>query len=144
MAPSGEQLGAVGARFGINLIVRFGSSVTGRLHRRSDLDLGVLLGRSPLSLQAYGEMLHELQQLFADREVDLVVLNHADPLFLKKVTETCDLVYGSPRVLQRLKIYAFKRYQDHRRYLAFERKYVERALAERTGGDRRRLSLAGE
>jgi hypothetical protein len=31
-------------------------------------------------------------------------------------------------VLQELKIYAFKRYQDHRRFLAMERDYVARKL----------------
>ncbi len=31
------------------------------------------------------------------------------------------------RALQRLKIYAFKRYQDHRKYLEMERRYVERS-----------------
>jgi hypothetical protein len=66
-----------------------------------------------------------------DREVDVAILNRADPLFLKKITEDCRLVYGSPRDLQRMKIYAFKRYQDHRRYLDMERLYVEQLLADR-------------
>jgi hypothetical protein len=40
-------------------------------------------------------------------------------------------VYGDPRALEELKIYAFKRYQDHRRFFAMERAYVERFLRER-------------
>ncbi len=47
---------------------------------------------------------------------------------LKKIIERCRLLYGSPRRLAELKIYAFKRYQDHRRYLALEREYVQRML----------------
>jgi len=42
------------------------------------------------------------------------------------------LLYGPTRPLHELKIYAFKRYQDHRRFLAMERAYVRdkiRALA---------------
>jgi hypothetical protein len=38
------------------------------------------------------------------------------------------LLHGSPRRLHELKMYAFKRYQDHRRYLAMERDYVARAV----------------
>ena len=60
--------------------------------------------------------------------MDVAVLNHADPLFLKQVTERCELVYGSPRRLAEFKMYAFKRYQDHRRYLNMERAYVGRAI----------------
>ena len=76
-------------------------------------------------------VLQDLQSLFPGREVDLAVLNHADPLFLKKVTERCQLLTGSPARLQRLQLYAFKRYQDHRRFLALERDYVRRHAADR-------------
>jgi len=58
--------------------------------------------------------------------------NGMDPnqlsLFLKKITEQCRLLYGSPRALSELMIYAFKRYQDHRRFLAMEREYVSRRI----------------
>ena len=67
--------------------------------------------------------------LHPDHEVDVAIINHADPLFLKKISERCRLLYGSPRRLAELKIYAFKRYQDHRRYLDLEREYVQRTLA---------------
>ncbi len=132
MDPSSEQIAPIARKHGIILLLRFGSSVTGRLHAHSDVDLAVLLERVPGSLAAHAQLLEALQQLFPDREVDLVLLNRADPLLLRKITEGCRLVYGSLRELQRLKIYAFKRYQDHRRYLAMERSYVERSL-EGTG-----------
>jgi hypothetical protein len=66
--------------------------------------------------------------LFPEHEVDLAVLDRADPLFLKKVLERCELLAGSPPRLAELKTYAFKRYQDHRRYLKMERDYVRRFL----------------
>lgn len=128
MDPSGDLIEPIARKHGIVLLLRFGSSVTGRLHERSDIDLAVLLQRVPDSLAAQSDLLQDLQQLFPGREVDLAIVNRADPLFLKKITEACRLLYGSPRALQRLNIYAFKRYQDHRRYLEMERRYVERAL----------------
>jgi len=130
MDPSSEQIAPIARKHGIILLLRFGSSVTGMLHERSDVDIAVLLERAPRSLGAYGELLHDLQQLFPNREVDLALLNRADPLFLRKITEACHLLHGSPSVLQRLKIYAFKRYQDHRKYLELERMYVERSLQD--------------
>ncbi len=115
--------------YGIRLVLQFGSTVTGRVHPASDVDLGVLLERPSLTLEERSELLHELQRLFPDREVDLAILNHADPLFLKKVTEDCHLLYGGPADFQRFKLYAFKRYQDHRKYFDLERRFVAKALA---------------
>lgn len=120
---------AVARRYGIRLLLRFGSSVTGRVHAGSDLDLGVLVDHMPDSFSVLADCQTDLQALAPGREVDLVVLNHADPLLLKQVTDHCELVHGSPRQLEALKLYAFKRYQDHRRYLDMERSYVDRKIA---------------
>ena len=118
----------IARKYDIELIAEFGSMVTGHVHSRSDVDLAVLFrGRTP-SFRELADLGHELQALHPGREVDLAVINHADPLFLKKITERCRLLHGSPRRLAELRIYAFKRYQDHRRYLALEPEYVRRTL----------------
>jgi len=118
----------IARRHGIELLLEFGSVVSGHLHPRSDLDLAVLFDRPVVSFGERADLRHELQALSPGREVDLAIINHADPLFLRKITEQCRLLYGSPRRLAELRIYAFKRYQDHRRYLALERQYVQRTL----------------
>ena len=109
--------------------MQFGSTVTGQTHAQSDLDLGVLLERVPESFGALSDLIAELQALADGREVDLTVLNHADPLLLKQVIEHSRLLYGSERRFQALQLQAFKRYQDYRPYLAMERAYVERKSA---------------
>lgn len=125
---SKSEIDAIAAKHGIRLALQFGSSATGREHAASDVDLAVLLDEPPRSLEQHGELLHDLQQLYPARTLDLSILNHADPLFLKKVLERCILVHGTTRLLQELKIYSFKRYQDHRRYFELERHYVTRIL----------------
>jgi predicted nucleotidyltransferase len=121
----------IAARHGAVLLVQHGSTVSGPTHAHSDVDIGVLFDRPPASWFDLGELIAELQGEFPGREVDLAVLDRADPLFLKKVLERCRLLAGPPRRLAELKIYAFKRYQDHRRFLAHERAYLDRVLAER-------------
>ena len=37
----------------------------------------------------------QLHVLHPDHEVDVAIINHADPLFLRKITERCRLLYGS-------------------------------------------------
>jgi uncharacterized protein len=123
-----KRLEELAGRRGIRLLLQFGSSVTGRLHAGSDLDLGVWLEHVPVSFDELADLIADLQALEPGREVDVAVLNHADPLFLKRVTEEAVLVYGPQRVFQELRIYAFKRYQDHRRFFVMERDYMTRRL----------------
>jgi uncharacterized protein len=116
-------------RFRIRLILQFGSTVTGRTHDRSDLDLAVKLDSADVSLQTVLEMQEALQTQFPGREVDLAILNRADPLFLKKILESCRVLFGTPQDLARLRLYAFKAYQDFRPYLELERRHVAQRLA---------------
>ncbi len=124
-------LGAIAKKYGVRLVLQFGSSVTGRGHARSDVDIAVLLEQPTVSLADYAQLLHAVQRHFPDREVDFALINHADPLFLKKITDQCEILYGTMEELHRLKIYAFKRYQDHRRYFEMEGRFVDRFLAQR-------------
>jgi predicted nucleotidyltransferase len=121
-------LAEVACRHGIRLILQFGSTVDGPTHSQSDLDIALLLDTADVSLERLGTIRHELQLCFPDQEVDLVIINRADPLLLRKITERCRLLYGPIKTLQGLRLYAFKRYQDHRRFLDLERQYVNRTL----------------
>lgn len=116
-------------QYGIRLILQFGSTVAGRGHEQSDLDLAIMQSRADLPLRSLLEIQQKVQTLFPGQEVDLAVINRADPLFLKKITEQCSLLYGAPRDLARLRMYAFKRYQDYRRLLELERRFVAGRLA---------------
>ena len=127
-----QRLEEIARRFGVELMIEFGSVVSGHVHDHSDHDIAVLLDRPSLRFEELAALKHELRALDGDREVDVAIINHADPLFLRKLTEHCRLLYGSPRRLAELKMYAFKRYQDHRRYLPLEREYVERTLRRLT------------
>jgi len=125
---SREQIANLARAYGIRLLLLFGSAASGREHPESDVDLGVVLENPNLAFSARADLQHELQQLFPEREVDLAIINHADPLFLKKITEQCRLLYGDVRELYSLKMYSFRRYQDHRRFLEMERRYVKGLL----------------
>ena len=124
-----ERLGAVARKHGIRLLLQFGSTVSGRTHPRSDVDLAVLVERRPESLDAQVDLVSDVASLLPGRDADVAVINGADPLFLKQITERCRLLYGSERALHELRIYAWKRYQDHRRFLAMERDYVIRKIS---------------
>ncbi len=125
-----RRLSRIAQKYDLRLVLAFGSSVTGQRHPRSDLDIAVRFDQRPVDFRTQAELSHELQKIFPELEVDLVILNYADPLFLKKITESCRLLYGDPREFKELKIYTFKRYQDHRRYFEMEQRFVEAFLKE--------------
>ena len=129
---AGSELTDIAKRYNVVLLLQFGSTVTGKSHARSDVDIAVLFDRPSVALEELGALEAELQALHPERPVDLVVLNRADPLLLKQVTASCNLLYGFPRDLHELKIRAFKQYQDHQRFFEMERDYVDRAIEERT------------
>ena len=118
----------IAGRRQVRLLLQHGSTVSGQVHPNSDLDIAVLFENGHESLSGVAALSTDLQGLYPGREIDLAVINHADPLFLKKILERCELLYGSTRVLAELRMYAFKRYQDHRRFLALEQSYVRRSL----------------
>ena len=88
-------LGSLAPRHGIRLALQFGSTVTGHVHERSDVDLAVILERPSMRLRERAELDHDLQNVFPGRKIDLAILNHADPLFLEQVTDHCRLLLGS-------------------------------------------------
>lgn len=128
-----QALGELARRHGIALVIRFGSTVTGRTHPGSDVDFGVLFERLPPTLAEELRVIADLQALEPGAPVDVSVLNRADPLLLKQVTDHARLEYGSEPRFEAFRRYAFKRYHDHRPYFELERQYVERAIASRRG-----------
>ena len=124
-----SELEAFRRRHRIALVLQFGSTVGGAVHERSDVDIGLLFDRPRPGLHELAEINADVQRLFPSTEVDLAVLDRADPLFLHQVLGRCRLLAGASRRLAELRIYAFKRYQDHRRFLDMEREHVRRVLA---------------
>jgi predicted nucleotidyltransferase len=118
----------IAGRHRVRLLLQHGSTVSGRVHAASDLDIAALFEDDHDLLARVVALGAELQACFPGQEMDVAAINHADPLFLKKILERCQLLYGSPRALSELRMYSFRRYQDHRRFLALEQSYVRRSL----------------
>ena len=123
-----DRLAALAPRYGIRLALVFGSAASELVHERSDFDLALLLQSPDLDLHAFGELRHELQTSVPDRELDLAIINRADPLVLHQILAACELAYGSQEAFQELRLYAFRRYQDHLRFLDLESDYVRRLI----------------
>jgi hypothetical protein len=82
-----------------------------------------------LSLGTILELQEAFQSQFPGRKVDLAILNRADPLFRKKIMESCRMLFGTSQDFARLRLYSFKTYQDFQPYLELERQSVARRLS---------------
>lgn len=125
--PEPERLAAVSRHLGIRLLLLHGSHVTGRLHARSDIDLAVLLDDPHRG--NFFELFADLQSLFPSRQVDVVVLNTADPLLAWQVCRDAELIAGDPLEFAERRRYAWRRYVEYRPFLEREAQCVRDRLA---------------
>lgn len=109
---------------GISLVLLFGSTAGGSSRPDSDVDIAVRFADAGADLHRTLHVQRELSCLFDGREVDLAVLNRADPLFMKKVAERCRVLYEEPGAADAFLLLAFRRYHDHRKYLDMERRFA--------------------
>jgi predicted nucleotidyltransferase len=125
-----RKFASIKRKYGIRLILAFGSQVSGLVHPDSDLDIGIFYEgeQKPLDVAA------ALQTVFPGSEVDLVNLNRADPLLLNEVNKGCQLLAGDETDFQNFRIHAFHRYQDYQPFLLLEAKLNSRKLAGLTNG----------
>ena len=104
----------------------FGSVVSGRTTAHSDLDVAFWVEGERIEGREL-DLTNGLMALFHRNDVDVVVLNHATPLLQWQVASTGKPLYerraGSFRWFQ---IYAMKRYDDTKKLLALQDRFLER------------------
>ena len=96
-----------------NLIILFGSQVSGHINTLSDVDIAVLTNHA-LSLDEKSELSDQLakQMKVSSDLIDLVDLNVASPLLQYSISQTGRLISGTKDDFLRFKVLAWKRYQD--------------------------------
>jgi hypothetical protein len=109
---------------GISLVLLFGSVAGDTPRPDSDVDIAVRFADGDVGLRRTLDVQRELSALFGGREVDLAVLNRADPLFMKKIAERCQVLYAEPGAAMAFFLLSFKRYHDHGKYIEMERRFV--------------------
>jgi uncharacterized protein len=106
-------LDEVGKKFDLKLILLYGSYAKGTQTELSDFDIAVL-GKKPLDFDTHIAMYGEFSGIFGDieRELDVVVLERKDPLFLYQVAKNSQLLYGTTLEYNEFRAYAFRSYHD--------------------------------
>ncbi len=99
-------------RFGLKLVLLFGSQVGGRVHAQSDVDLGVMSDH-PLRPKELAEIIFYLTQALKLPDIEVTDLKTLPPLMLKNIAEESILLYeGELDLYDRFKIYGYKRHME--------------------------------
>ena len=124
-----EALSAVAERLGLRLVIRFGSRAAGAVpppDAGSDLDVALLA--APAQRVSLHEAAAALADVFPDADLDVAILNDADPLFLAEIFQRCDLLWGDPLDFAEWQAYAYRAFHGSADLRATERALSRRKL----------------
>lgn len=125
--PSKQKLDEIRQKYDLELIVLHGSLVSGLTHDKSDTDVAVLSKNQDQKLDWY-VLVSDLNEVFGVDNVDITLLDHANPLLLKTVTDKARLLSGNVADFFKLKLRAFHAYNDYLPYLKLESDFVRSQL----------------
>ena len=122
-----QSLEKITRKYNLELVILFGSTARGKERAESDADVAVK-SMTKLDFRKQLRLAGDLRDVF-NREVDLSLVEYANPLLLHQICKYGKLVYGSGRVFSGLKLYAFHRYNDYAPYFRMEEQLVKQGVA---------------
>ena len=108
-------LAKLAEKYGLELVLLFGSRISGKTHKESDYDIGYLSSR-PLGLIEEGKLIIDLMPVLEvndERLINLVNIKKSTPLLLYSMTAKCQILHeGQPALFANLRAAAFKEYLE--------------------------------
>jgi uncharacterized protein YutE (UPF0331/DUF86 family)/predicted nucleotidyltransferase len=100
-------------KYDIEMVILFGSQAKGLARPDSDIDLGILLAKHPISVEEELQLCMDLVGAVQTGKVDMVILNHADPFLCYEAACHGIAIYeGNPSTFDHFKVMVFKRFAD--------------------------------
>ena len=117
----------IAKKFQLKLAIIFGSFANGKNRTDSDLDIAVM-GLKGVAFDQQISLVNELSKVFK-QDVDLSVLNQANPLLLFQTSKNSILLYGAREDFLKFKLYAFNAYNDYAPYFAMEKNLNKKIIS---------------
>jgi predicted nucleotidyltransferase len=122
-------LADVCSRYGVSLVVLFGSHTKGVARPDSDLDMGVLVDKYPLEPERELALIRDLVYALRRADLDLTILNHANPsLCYQAARDGVPLYEREPDAFARFRFRAWKRFIDTARFRRLQGPFIEAFL----------------
>jgi predicted nucleotidyltransferase len=114
-------------KFGVDLSVLYGSSVTGNPGPEPDIDIAVRLKK--YTDRKAQRFFSEIYRCIHNGTIDLVFINRIDPLLQMEIARKGQPLYeASPGLYRRFQVYATKRNNDAGRFYKADRTVVNAFL----------------
>lgn len=112
--------------FNIDLVVLFGSYARGEEVGNGDVDIGIRYFERPEGAEEEISLIWSLEESLNQSNIDLVVINDANPLLLFEIaSEGIPLYEREKGVFDQFVSYAVMRNNDAKKFYELEREYLE-------------------
>ncbi len=111
-----QRIAKLAKKYGLKLVLLFGSFVSGKIHKGSDYDIAVLTEESKNinDLKNYNDILFFLSETLEipSQKIDLTNLNNANPLLGYEIAMKSKLVFGDKNLFDEYRAQSFRNYID--------------------------------
>jgi len=115
-------------KYGLSLVLVFGSQTTGKTHPQSDVDIAYL-SDNLLDLMEESALSVALMQIFKTNFVDIVSLRNASPLLQKEIADSAIVAHESRKSLfNEFVINAVKKYFETKKLFKIRSEYVSHKI----------------
>ena len=125
-----EQIAIIAKKFGLSLVLLFGSAARNQMHAQSDIDIAYLANK-PLDLQTLLSLNQDLQEVLGSSQhpIDLVDASNAPPLLSRLIIDDAIVLFGSPTDEDAFHRLANKRFIDAKPLFTATHNYIYERLA---------------
>lgn len=107
-------LKAIATKYGLDMLLLFGSQATGRIHSKSDVDFGFTSSHD-IDLNTRFKIENEMSKLLKRDDIEFVNLRHISPVMKKIISEEAIVLYEKVSgIFDYFCMYAFKLYVETR------------------------------
>ncbi|MGM0438514.1 MAG: type VII toxin-antitoxin system MntA family adenylyltransferase antitoxin [Bacillota bacterium] len=125
----------------LTLLIIFGSYNSDNFNEDSDIDLAVKVNDPEQIRKNKKEILDKISSIFNHRDIDLILLNYAEPLIKYKIACEGSLIYEKKKDLfQKFQIRAMSEHNDARKFYELDKKSINDFLEGRKKNGRENVS----
>ncbi|MBI2623501.1 MAG: nucleotidyltransferase domain-containing protein [Candidatus Liptonbacteria bacterium] len=130
IASTQPHIAALAEKYGLSLVVLFGSQATGQTHKESDVDVAYLADKK-LSFDDEVLLNFDLTEVFRNDKVSLVNLKTAPPLLAKQIVTNAVVLYErSQSLFNEAYLYALRNYDDAEILFELRRDFLDYTLSK--------------
>lgn len=120
----------IAEKYGLDLVVLFGSQATGKIHKESDIDIAYT-GDKKLTFDEEIKANSDLIDIFKRDDVQLVNIKKASPLLMKQIVDHAVILYEREKnIFNSIFVLAQRMFEDAMMLFDLRRHYLDYKLKE--------------